>query len=301
MYRKLLFFAGILYLSAGLMGCEGEKEQTPNYMYRIQELEQELDSLRSSYKVKDEQLNEITAAVSAIEDNMMAIRGRERTIRMLEHTQVPNRVVYIKQVLEEINNYLLQNRKIITKLEDKMSTGPKSDQANKVVSSLRTTVSQIEVESTNLKSQITALNSKIGELNSTLNQKDAELEKRNEELQTKQAQLDERTRQLNTCFYTSGSYHDLLEKGVLVKAGGVLGVGKTLRLADKLEKTDFKAINIRYTTILDLGNGVKAQLVTVHPSDSYRIEQEGNGNYQLVVTDPARFWSLSRYMVALVE
>jgi predicted nucleic acid-binding Zn-ribbon protein len=270
-------------------------------MYRIQELEIELDSLKSNYRIKDEQLTAITEAVAAVEDNMMAIRGRERTIRMLEHIQVPNRVVYIKQVLEEINNYLLQNRKIITKLEVKMSDGTKTVDNTRIVASLRTTVSQIESESQDLKQQITSLNSKIGDLNNTIKQKDLELEKRTEELQNKQAQLDERTRQLNTGFWTAGSYHNLLEKGVLVKAGGVLGVGKTLRLADKLERSDFNAINIRYSNLIDVGTGSKAQLVTVHPTDSYRLEQEGNGNFQVVIVDPSKFWSLSKYLVVLID
>lgn len=294
----------LVLLTIVLCGCGGEKEQAPNYVYRIQELEMELDSLRGSYKAKDQQLTEITEAVSTVQDNMMAIRGRERTIRMLEHSKVPNRVEYIKKVLEEINNYLLQNRKIVSKLEQKISQSPNSAKApalKKVVSSLQTTVTQIEVESSDLKKQIVSLNSKIAELNSSLNSKEEQLDRQAEELRNKQAQLEERTRQLNTCFFTSGSYQSLLEKGVLVKTGGVLGVGKTLRLADKLEKADFYAINIRSHTVLDIGVGKKAQLVTVHPSDSYRIDQEGNGNFQVVILEPGRFWSLSRYMVALVD
>lgn len=272
-------------------------------MYRIQELEQELDSLRSSYKAKDNQLNEITQAVAAIEDNMMAIRGRERTIRQLEKSKVANRVVYIKQVLEEINTYLLKNRTIVANLESKMAASPGQPNPGmqRVVESLRSTVTQIEVESSDLKTQIKSLNAKINDLNSQLSQKDKELEKKADDLNSKQAELDERTRQLYTAYFTTGSYKTLLEKGVLVKTGGVLGVGKSLRLADKLDKNDFKAINTRATSELMLGAGVKAQLITVHPSDSYRMEQEANGNFVLVITDATRFWSLSRYLVTMVD
>lgn len=306
MHRSVQRALAFILLVVGLWGCGGSEPQAPNAMYRIQELEQEIDSLRANYKAKDDQLNEITQAVAAIEENMMAIRGRERTIRMLEKSRVPNKAIYVKQVLQEINEYLLRNRKIITGLETKMAAAaPEGSSPNpqmqRVISSLRTTVSQIEVESNDLKTQIKSLNARIADLNSQLSQKNQDLDRRGEELQNKQSELDERTRQLYTAYFTTGSYKELLEKGVLVKTGGVLGVGKSLRLADKLDKKDFKAVNTRSSTELSLGAGTKAQLITVHPSDSYRVEQEANGNFVLVVTDIQRFWSMSRYLVTMVD
>ena len=44
-----------------------------------------------------------------------------------------------------------------------------------------------------------------------------------------------------------------------------------------------------------------AQLLTAHPSNSYNLSKDVNGQYVLRITDPDTFWSTSKYLVVQVK
>ena len=41
--------------------------------------------------------------------------------------------------------------------------------------------------------------------------------------------------------------------------------------------------------------------MTSHPADSYSLDKDSNGQYVLRITNPDRFWSLSKYLVITVK
>jgi len=44
----------------------------------------------------------------------------------------------------------------------------------------------------------------------------------------------------------------------------------------------------------------RAKILTIHPKSSYTLEKE-NGNFILLIVDPAQFWSVSKYLVIEVD
>ena len=41
--------------------------------------------------------------------------------------------------------------------------------------------------------------------------------------------------------------------------------------------------------------------MTSHPSDSYTLEKNGNKEYVLTITNQAKFWSISKYLVIVTK
>ena len=80
---------------------------------------------------------------------------------------------------------------------------------------------------------------------------------------------------------------------------------KILVKGDVLENEDFDKdyftkIDIRKTTSIPLGSKY-AKMYTTHPAGSYSLLKDSNGEYTLRISDPAKFWSVSKYLVIRVK
>ena len=103
--------------------------------------------------------------------------------------------------------------------------------------------------------------------------------------------------EMNTAHYMIGTAKELKEKGVLTKEGGVVGIGGVNKLnMTTLPKHQFTVVDVTATPEIVLG-AKKAKLATAHPDGSYRLD----GGSKLLITDAEKFWSVSKYLVVVVE
>ena len=67
-----------------------------------------------------------------------------------------------------------------------------------------------------------------------------------------------------------------------------------------MNKDYFTQIDIRTTKEIKLYSK-SADLLTTHPEGSYVLEQDDKEQLTLKITDPTRFWSVSKYLVIQVK
>ena len=78
----------------------------------------------------------------------------------------------------------------------------------------------------------------------------------------------------------------------------ILDGGKVLQ--GSFNKGYFTKIDIRVNKEIKLYSK-SAHLLTAHPSNSYTLTTDTNGQYVLRITDPQTFWSTSKYLVIQVR
>ena len=98
-------------------------------------------------------------------------------------------------------------------------------------------------------------------------------------------------KQLNTGWYVFGTKSEL-------KGQRILDGDRVLQGA--FNKSYFTKIDIRITKEIKLYSK-SARLLTAHPSSSYSLSADTNGQYVLRITDPQTFWSTSKYLVIQVK
>ena len=123
----------------------------------------------------------------------------------------------------------------------------------------------------------------------TLSQDKEELTKENEQKAQTVAKQD---KELNTAWYVFGTKRELKEQHIL-ENGDVM---KT----NNFNKDYFTKIDIRVVTSVKLYSK-SAQLLTSHPAGSYTLDRDAQKQYTLHITDPQKFWSVSRYLVIQVK
>lgn len=235
-------------------------------------------------------LNDIT-------DGMSQIKAMEKILNSSDlNAETTSRKEQIKNDMAAIQLALQQRRLRLAELEKKLSSSQQySATLKRTVDNLKAEIAQQEASISTLRNdlqaakiQVADLSRSVDSLNTTVTQERKATELAQQETQTV-------TNELNTCFYAIGSKSELKEANVIET--GFLR--KTKLLQSDFQQSYFTRADKR--TLTDIAtHAKKAKILTNMPADSYQIED--TDGYKIVhITDPARFWSLSNYLVIQVD
>lgn len=251
----------------------------------------------SMYRMQQE-VNEITLSMNQIEKNLVKLRRDEMQIDEIREEAGPKRSQgdRIFLILAEMDAYLEENKSIIGKLEGQLA---KSRHANeglrRLVALQKQAILEKEVEIRELNESMAKLRE---EFTTTVAAKDSIISRQEARLTSQQKTLEEKQTTLNTGYLLYGDRKQLLEKGVLQTEGGFLG--KNVKLTSKLDPALFAPIDIKKVQEINIGVSNKQKALTIHPADSYYFVKTDGQTY-LKITNPDRFWSVSRYLVVVIE
>lgn len=237
--------------------------------------------------------------IMQLENNLAAIREREMGIVNVKNDPTLEEEDRVILMVAEIGTYFEENRNIIKRLEDQIrSHGQRNNELIRLVALQKDALLAKEKQIEELIQQVEDLNAQL----------EYTVSRSNEEIQVKEAQLSHVRQVLNekekvsaTAYYKYGSRKELAKKGIIAKDGGVLGIGKTITVSPKLNPKSFTPLDIRVTSEIPLGDIRKQRIVTTHPGNSYKVVKAANGGSFLKITNPEKFWSVSRYLVVVVD
>ena len=198
----------------------------------------------------------------------------------------------IRENMTFIQETLLENKRKIQELQNKLKASTiSSSKLKEAISKLTTQLNEKNAELETLRAQLAEKNLVIGELDSTLNMLKDENAKIKLEQEETAAIAKNQDAQLNTAWYVFGTSKELKEQGIL-KKGEVLN--------GDYNKDYLTKIDIRKVSVIPL-QSKSAELLTNHPAGSYTLLKDSKGEYTLRITDAAKFWSVSKYLVVKVK
>ena len=264
---------------------------------KLEELEAENLKLKELTTTKDSSINKMLLSFNEIQTNLAEIKKREGVIQI--NTAESNAITKdIKQSINEdielINSLMQRNEELIIQLNQELeSSEVKMDQFRALIANLNQNVKDKNQEIAQLSYQLREKKIKIGQLYYAL-------DSLNFIYEVAEAELEQKIDQLNEAYYAYGTYKELKEKNVLTKEGGVLGLGKIEELKNNFNKEYFSRIDIRKQKSF-LIYSKKAELVTNHPTGSYKF-MGGKGKVDsLVITNVDDFWRSTKYLVIVVD
>jgi len=285
MRKLIIVFAASLFA----FGCTDYKSQ-------VASLQKEKQELISSSNYKDSTITDFMASFNEIEQSMNELSQKQKLVATASNGELKNTPKeHILSNISEIDKLLQENKAKIAGLSKKLkNSNVKIAGFEKMIASLNEQVAAKDVELASLNEKVTALNGTVGTLNTqveTLNQVTAE----------KTKTIDDQTAKLQTAYFTKGTYKELKTKSVVNKDGGFLGLGKSEKLKDDFDRNAFTTINIMQVTDIPIA-AKDVELLTNHPSDSYTLKKdEKDVVSDLVITNPEKFWSNSKYLVVLTD
>ena len=282
--KKILLFVACT-LALGACNMTGEQQDA---------IQQERDSLQRIINQKDTELDDILGVFNEVQEGIRRINEAEGRVTIAEgNPESASSKDVIRDNMDFIKQAMQQNRDMIAQLQDKLNK-----------SSIKNTKMQKTIES--LQAQIDAQASRIQELEATLAEKEALIESQGEaiaglsndvaslteENRVKAEKMQQQDKELNTAWFVFGTKSELKEQKILDK-------GDVLKSGD-FNKNYFTKIDIRYDKEIKFYSK-SAQLLSNHPSGTYQLTKDKQGQYELHITDPQKFWSVSKYLVVLVK
>lgn len=284
--KKQIIIASLAIIS--LASCNYNKEE-------LARLTSEKDSLTSVAFEKEQTINDFLGSFTEIQSNLSEITHKENAITVNASSNpemIKTSRESIKSQIQEIKALMDESRNKADELAAKLKkSNIKSGKLEKMLAALNEQLAIKDSELTALNVQIATLNASVETLKTSVTELTVQTEDQNRV-------ITDQTTKMNTAYVAVGTPKELEAKKVVVREGGLLGIGKSTKVEPNVKEESFNKIDITQVSTIPV-KGKEVKLVTSHPSDSYKIERENDKVTALVITDAGRFWSSSKYLVVL--
>lgn len=277
-----------------LVSCGHKKE--------IARMQAKQDSIAQLGVQKDNSILEFIGAMNEIQMNLDSVKTIQKLVSVQTAPGTELKAEAKKRIVEDIrqiNDLLQKNKDLVKSMQGKLnSSSVKIKELQNMIEILNKQLADKDAELVRLNSDLEKLHVDVAGLNQKIETITAES---NATIKAKTQTIDEQTIALNTAFYAFGTKKELTEKNVIEKEGGVLGIGKTLKIKKDFNRDYFMKIDIREFKQLPL-NTKKAKLVSYHPDGSYHFTLTAKKTVEsLVIDKPEDFWKASKYLLIVVE
>lgn len=281
--KKIYVFGGLFALMCTLVACGGKAQSNP-----------EADSLRTELRAQMEAMDEISLFLDAVNVSMDSVINMEGGILRTSSESPLSQKDQIKKNIESYKLILQQQRERLDVLEKKLKdSNAYAGKMQKTIAALKKQLEEKDQAIATLSSELEQRNYDIAALKENVEQLNIEVADLVEDSRAKSDSIDKQDAQLNEAYVFIGSKKELKEAGLA--QGGTLF--KKLKFdASNVDKRLFQKIDIRNTTKFNIPDD-DAEVLTQMPADSYKIRKTGDDSSELVITDPAQFWSVTRVLV----
>ncbi len=265
----------------------------------LQRLQQENDSLRSVAITGGVKLDDYFAAFNSIQENLAAIKEKEQIISMRTgNGEVDERSAdQINSDITSIYELMLKNKQTIKDLNTKLQqNGLKNKEMAKTIQLLTEQIDAKDKEVSTLREQLERMNVAMGDLDAKVAALDSTLQEQQQVNEEQTELISSQDAALNTVYYVVGTKKELVNHNVVSKEG----MFKGLKIGDSFDKNYFTTVDLRQLSSVML-NTKKANILSSHPTSSYKLVSRGNVVEKLEITDPVAFWERSKFLVIVVD
>ncbi len=251
-------------------------------------------ALRDSLETALANQDSLLMLINDISTDMASIKGLEQILGdpTTLRGDSPSKRQQIRNDMAAIQATLQQRRERLEELEKKLkSSGASNSTLKKTIETLKAQIADQEGTINDLREKLSSANIKIADLNEkvdSLSTTVAAVTEAKDQAEEENVKLAD---ELNICYYAIGSKKELKQYDI-IKTGFLR---KTKVLPEDFDNSYFHRADKRTLTTIEL-HSTKAKVMTEQPADSYKIE-DMDGQKVLKITNTARFWDKSNYLV----
>jgi DNA repair exonuclease SbcCD ATPase subunit len=237
---------------------------------------------------KDLLIDESLSLFNEIQENIARIQHKEFEIRFLSEggANNPQQKEWMLQELQNIQFLREENAKKIKAL-------------NAQIKGKEAQIGQLYQMIESLQERIISQDELILNLRNLLVNQDEDYSKLFDAYMEQTEIASTTRRELAKAYYVYGSLDELKKNNVVVQSKGFIGMGKKSSLKDGFNEDYFTPIDKFENKKIQI-IGKKIQIISDHPSASYKIIDNGN-NKTIDIVNPYEFWKISKYLVVIVD
>ncbi len=278
----------IVVTASMLFGCKNKEAEVQQEQLKTAKEHDSLSGLR--IQTQDSTIFAYIRTFNDIEDNLDSIKRKAKIMTVNSgSSEGTDKKAEIISDMRSIGALMMQNKEQLAAMKRKLNaSGVKNAELEKMIAHLTEELSEKDAD-------IAALQSQLAESNASLK---SEIARFNDSMQviSRQHQV---IGEQNTIYYAVGTTKELKNKGVIMKEGGVLGVGGTEQLKPNTNTAYFTSASLYSIHALPLYSKLD-RIITSHPTNSYIVRGDKKAD-SLIITDQKLFWSESKYLVVIVK
>ena len=290
----------LIVLPLALLACVSKKE--------FEQLKAENKTLGEEKQRSQRELGTAGAATAEMQATLDDVQKSLEDLRVKELKAVrtsilvaqegkaaPGKRDELKAEIEEIRNVVKANLAKLAALEkQKKSSDQKVTTLERLIGEMRRNLEEKEATITALEEKTLVLAKEAEDLRGTVKEKEAVVKERD-------AAIADRESQMSTAYVLIATRSALKKAGLVEKKGSVLGLGGNWQRTGQFDETLFKQVDTRKETEFAVGAAPdKARVLSDHPKDSYALAGTAPKASTLTVTDAARFWKGSKYLIVML-
>ena len=253
------------------------------------------DSLMAQTMQKDEAINEFIASINDIQGSLDTIKMKESIINLSTDRSGELKISakdQIKSDITAIYGMMEKNKKLLADLTRKLkASNMKVTELEKLVDRLEKDIFAKNAEIENLREKLARMNIKIETTNLRVDTLTGVVKKQSGAIRDKEQTIAAQDAALNTAYYIMGTAKELKKNGVIGKSDKILG---------DFNKDLFTKIDIRKTTEISILSK-KADVLSNHPTSSYKLVGDKKIIQSLQIIDYKAFWNNSKYLVIILN
>lgn len=280
--KKTLTILSVALVALMLSSCV---EKSKKY----QQLMAEKDAVVLENQNIEREYNAALGIISDVENNLQALRDAEGM--MLIKNESNSRRDQLNSELIQIKETMAMNRAKLDSLSTVL------DKSNKDRAYLRNTIKKLQAQLAEKEATIAQMQEELAQKNQEIEGLNTQVNNLNENLNVANAKNEEQSRliadqvlEMNKVYYVGATKKDLKDNGILTSKY-ILRQEVPAEAFTQADKRELNSIAFE---------GKKVKVLSAHPIESYTIVNNEN---QVVVeiSNPELFWSVTKYMVAIVK
>jgi DNA repair exonuclease SbcCD ATPase subunit len=281
--KKLSIFGGLFVLMCTMIACGDKTKSNP-----------EADSLRTELSAQMEAMDEMNLFLDAVNTSMDSVVDMEGSVLRTSGESPLSRKEQIQKNMEAYKLILQQQRERLDILEKKLKdSNAYAGKMQKTIAALKQQLEEKDAAIANLSAELEKRNFQIDELKDNVDQLNVQVAEQKEDIKAKEEEIEQKTDQMNEAYVFIGDKNALKNAG-LIEGGSLLKKSKLN--TSNIDKKLFKKVDIRDVKSIPIPDD-KPEVMTQMPAGSYKITKTGDNSSELVITDPVRFWSVSRFLI----
>lgn len=288
--KTFKLFAVIAVLLLSTASCVENSEKYKTILAERDSLQMETQTIEAGYNETIEILNEVEAGFAAIRESEGKMTLDVKSVEGNNTSKKQQIAVQLNQVKE----ILAQNKKRIEQLQRQ------SAQSGKANSTLAQTIKRLEMELEEKSVFIASLEKELAnrkiiieELTSTVNNLNTNIVELNQVSENQQDIIKNQDTNLNKVWYTVATASELKDAQIVSSNG--LFRPKTI-LDKDFDRSAFKQADLRIIAAVTT-DSKRIKILSSHPQDSYNLVTDDNKLITIEITDPAKFWSVTKYLI----
>ncbi len=231
--------------------------------------------------------SEINHSASEMKVNLIGSEGKVTKKRELIAAQMSA----IKQTIED-------NKAKIAELQRLAS---KNGKANALLSETIKRLQAEMVEKTaqieSLKAELEQKNIKISELNTTVESQSKNIAEQQSAIEQQKSKLKAQDADLNTVWYCVAKTKQLKDAKIITTSGLFNSTKKVLD--NEFDNSSFTQADLRNLSSVPT-NSKRIKILSQHPQNSYNLVTGEDKTITIEITNPSKFWSVSKYLVVQI-